>query len=431
MSFMDAGSISCTIGAAAALLLGAYFTTVETAFENVSRSRIKSREDSEARTRRALRVLDDRESSRGAILIGTSLSHVAFAALVTFLIVEVWPLWAAAIGAACSAFAVFFLAEAIPKSAAVKYAERICLASAASLRFFTLLFKPVYIVLSAVGRAFAGLTKGDAEVSVTEDELYELIEDMTDQGSLDSERGELVSSALQFADLTAENILTARVDVAAIDVEWDAQRVLDFIKQERHSRLPVYDDSVDDIIGVLQIRKYIREYLLHGGDVHLKELLDEAYFVPRDMKIDKLLSLMSAKKLNMAIVTDGYGGTLGIVTVEDILEELVGEIWDEDDVVEESFVPLGGGRYEVDAELPLGETLEKLGLDTRSLPDGDEYKLMGEWVYEQFDRIPSTRESFTRGRLNVTVSEMRQNRIVKLVCRVLPEPAEPVEGGES
>ena len=163
----------------------------------------------------------------------------------------------------------------------------------------------------------------------------------------------------------------------------------------------------------------------------LRALLDPACFVERDMKIDALLKLMSAKKLNMAVVTDGYGGTLGIVTVEDILEELVGEIWDEDDVVEESFVPLGGGRFEVDAESAVGETWEKLGLDERELPDDWEYKLMGEWAYEQFDRIPSTRESFTYGRLMVTVSEMRQNRIVKLVCRVLPESAPAAEGGEA
>ena len=415
---MDAGSLSCTIGAAAALLLAAYFSMVEAAFENVSRSRIKSRDDSERRTKRTLRILDNWESSRGAILIGTNLSHVALASLVTYLIVvSDWPNWASAVAAVCAALIVFFLAEALPKNVAAKYPERICLAASGSLRFFTLLFKPLYVFFRCIGRAFASLTKGEAEVSVTEDELYELIEDMTDQGSLDTERGELVSSALQFADLTAENILTARVDVAAIDVEWDTAQTLDF--------------SVDNIIGVLQIRKYIREYLTHRGAVNLRSLLDAAYFVERDMKIDKLLSLMSSKKLNMAVVTDGYGGVLGIVTVEDILEELVGEIWDEDDVVEESFVPLGGGRFEVDAEMSLGETLERLGLDTRELPDEDEYKLMGEWAYEQFDRIPSTRESFTWNRLSVTVGEMRQNRIVKLICRVLPEPDAGKEGGEA
>ena len=419
---MDTGGTLCIIAAVAMLLLALYFTLAESAFENASRSRLKSMEAPERAARRVLKVLDDWDRSRAAILTGTNIAHVALAELVAYLMITLLPDWTAAVGAVGAALVLFLFAEALPRRIGEKRPERIALACAPSLRFFSALLWPLNAVVVGLGRAIASLTKGDAEVSVTEDELYDIIEDMTDQGALEPERGELVSSALQFADLTAENILTARVDVAAIDVDWDTEKVLDFIKRERHSRLPVYSDSIDNIIGVLQIRKYIREYLAHGGRVNLRELVDEAYFVERSMPIDELLKLMSAKKLNMAIVTDGYGGTLGIVTVEDILEELVGEIWDEDDVVEESFVPLGGGRFEVDAEQPVGETLERLGVDLHDLPDEDEYKLMGEWAYEHFDRIPSTRESFTWGRVQVTVSEMRQNRIVKLVCRVLPEP---------
>ena len=419
---MDTGGTLCIIAAVAMLLLALYFTLAESAFENASRSRLKSMEAPERAARRVLKVLDDWDRSRAAILTGTNIAHVALAGLVAYLMIKLLPDWTAAVGAVGAALVLFLFAEALPRRIGEKRPERIALACAPSLRFFSALLWPLNAVVVGLGRAIASLTKGDAEVSVTEDELYDIIEDMTDQGALEPERGELVSSALQFADLTAENILTARVDVAAIDVDWDTEKVLDFIKRERHSRLPVYSDSIDNIIGVLQIRKYIREYLAHGGRANLRELVDEAYFVERSMPIDELLKLMSAKKLNMAIVTDGYGGTLGIVTVEDILEELVGEIWDEDDVVEESFVPLGGGRFEVDAEQPVGETLERLGVDLRDLPDEDEYKLMGEWAYEHFDRIPSTRESFTWGRVQVTVSEMRQNRIVKLVCRVLPEP---------
>jgi CBS domain containing-hemolysin-like protein len=137
------------------------------------------------------------------------------------------------------------------------------------------------------------------------------------------------------------------------------------------------------------------------------------------MKIDELLSVMSMKKLNMAIVTDNYGGTLGVVTVEDILEELVGEIWDEDDVIEESFVPLGGGRFEVDAEMTVGEVFDRLGIDVEKEKSEMEHKLMGELVYESFDRIPSERDTFIFNGLEITVSDMRQNRIVKLTVRVL------------
>lgn len=218
------------------------------------------------------------------------------------------------------------------------------------------------------------------------------------------------------------------MDIAAIDLEWDVERVLNFVREQRHSRLPVYEDSVDNIVGVLQIRRYLKAYLRSKGSVDLKSLLDEPYFVKRDTKIDELLPLMSAKKLYMAIVTDGYGGTLGLVTIEDILEELVGEIWDEDDVVEESFVPLGGGRVEVSADLTVGDVLDRLDYEPEDVDEELEYKLMGEWAYEQFDRIPDVRDSFVWERLEVTVSEMRENRIVKLVCRLLPPPEGEEDG---
>ncbi|MEE0698483.1 MAG: hemolysin family protein, partial [Oscillospiraceae bacterium] len=358
------------------------------------------------------------------VLIGTNIVHITVAAIVTVLVTRKWGISAVTAGTLVTTAVVFFVGEMLPKSIAKKYSERFCLQTASSLSFFMLIFTPLSAALTAIGHAVSNLTKGDPEVSVTEDELYDIIEDMTDEGTLDSERGELMSSALQFAELTVETVLTARVDVAAINSEWDCERVLAFIKEQRHSRLPVYEGSIDNIVGVLQIRKYIRAYLKEGASTDLGKLLDEAYFVQRSMKIDELLSVMSQKKLNMAVVTDGYGGTLGIVTVEDILEELVGEIWDEDDVVEESFVPLGGGRFEVDASLTAGEVFDKMDFEPEHEDEELEHKLMGEWAYEQFDRIPKERESFEYEGLSVTVSEMHQNRIVKLVCRVLPEPEE-------
>lgn len=409
------------------ILLGfaMYFAIAETAFATVSRIHLKTRLDKgDHRAKRALLVLDNFDKAITTVLIGTNIVHITVAAIVTVLVMRKWGISAVTAGTLVTTAVVFFVGEMLPKSIAKKYSERFCLQTASSLSFFMLIFTPLSAALTAIGHAVSNLTKGDPEVSVTEDELYDIIEDMTDEGTLDSERGELMSSALQFAELTVETVLTARVDVAAINSEWDCERVLAFIKEQRHSRLPVYEGSIDNIVGVLQIRKYIRAYLKEGASTDLGKLLDEAYFVPRSMKIDELLSVMSQKKLNMAVVTDGYGGTLGIVTVEDILEELVGEIWDEDDVVEESFVPLGGGRFEVDASLTAGEVFDKMDFEPEHEDEELEHKLMGEWAYEQFDRIPKERESFEYEGLSVTVSEMHQNRIVKLVCRVLPEPEE-------
>ena len=426
---MDAGSRLSLVIVVFLLFVAAYFAAAETAFASVSRIRLKTRMDKgDARAKRALRVADNFDKAITTILIGTNIVHLAAASLVTVVVTRKWGVSAVTLSTFVTTIVVFFVGEMLPKSIAKKYSERMALATASSLCFFMTIFTPVSSVLTAIGRGVSRLTKGDGEVSVTEDELYDIIEDMTDEGALSNDRGDLISSALQFSDVTADTVLTARVDMAAVDVEWDSGELLSFIKEQRHSRLPVYDGTVDHIIGVLQIRKYIKEYIKNGAPADLRPLLDEAYFVHHSMKIDELLTVMSAKKLNMAIVTDNYGGTLGIVTVEDILEELVGEIWDEDDVVEENFVPLGGGRYEVDAELTVGEVYDDLHMELSEADEALEHKLMGEWAYEQFDRIPSERDFFTHDGLTITVSDMRQNRIVKLTVR-LPEP-ETAEGGD-
>ena len=187
------------------------------------------------------------------------------------------------------------------------------------------------------------------------------------------------------------------------------------------------EGSIDNIIGVLQIRKYIKAYLREGKALDIRPLLDEVFFVHQSSKIDELLPVMSKRKHNLAVVTDNYGGTLGIVTVEDIVEELVGEIWDEEDVVEEPIVEIGEGVYEVDADESVSDVFERLGYED---PEEDEElvnTLMGEWAYEQFPAIPKPGDAFTYHRVSVTVTSMEHNRILKLRVSLLPED----EGGES
>ena len=176
---------------------------------------------------------------------------------------------------------------------------------------------------------------------------------MKDEGELDAQKGKLVHSALVFGDVTVESILTSRVDVASIDVEDSQEEILSYIKEQKHSRLPVYRDSIDTVIGILQIRKYIKAYIKYGRDLNIESLLDTPYFVHQSAKIDELLPEMSRKKINIAIVTDNYGGTVGIVTIEDILEELVGEIWDEDDVEIENFTVNPDGSFEINAQMDM------------------------------------------------------------------------------
>jgi hypothetical protein len=426
---MDDGSRLPWIIAALLLVCAAFFAVTETSMASASRSRIKaSAERGDFRAKKTLYVLDNFDLAISTLLICTNIVHIAAASIVTLAVTRKWGVSAVSISTIITTIVVFFAGEMLPKSVAKKYSDTLALSCAPVLCFFMKLFAPLSKLLTWIGQAAAKLTPGDSQISVTEDELYDIIEDMTEEGSLDEDQGDLISSALQFGDVTVESVLTPRVDIVAININSSHAELLSLIKSTNHSRLPVYEGSIDNIIGVLQIRKYIKAYLRLGENLDIKPMLDEVLFVHQSTNIDELLPILSKRKLNIAVVTDNYGGTLGIVTVEDILEELVGEIWDEDDVIEEPMVEIGDGVYEVGADETVSDVFDQLGYED---PENDEElvnTLMGEWAYEKFDTIPKPGDSFRYHQVLVTVKDMNHNRIMKLTVALLPAEE---EGGEA
>ena len=426
---MDDGSRLPWIIAALLLVCAAFFAVTETSMASASRSRIKaSAERGDFRAKKTLYVLDNFDLAISTLLICTNIVHIAAASIVTLAVTRKWGVSAVSISTIITTVVVFFAGEMLPKSVAKKYSDTLALSCAPMLCFFMKLFAPLSKLLTWIGQAAAKLTPGDSQISVTEDELYDIIEDMTEEGSLDEDQGDLISSALQFGDVTVESVLTPRVDIVAININSSHAELLSLIKSTNHSRLPVYEGSIDNIIGVLQIRKYIKAYLRLGENLDIKPMLDEVFFVHQSTNIDELLPILSKRKLNIAVVTDNYGGTLGIVTVEDILEELVGEIWDEDDVIEEPMVEIGDGVYEVGADETVSDVFDQLGYED---PENDEElvnTLMGEWAYEKFDTIPKPGDSFRYHQVLVTVKDMNHNRIMKLTVALLPAEE---EGGEA
>ena len=422
---MDDGSRLPWIIAVLLLFCAAFFAVAETAFASCPKSRVKAAaERGDTRAKTALLILDDFDKAISTLLICTNIVHIATASIVTVAVTKMWGLSAVSISTIVTTIVVFFAGEMLPKSIAKKYSEPLALATGPVLRFLMKIFTPLSALLAWIGQSAAKLTPEENPVSFTEDELYDIIEDMTEEGSLDEQQGELISSALQFGEVTVESVLTPRVDLVAVDISSSLEDILAVIKTTNHSRLPVYEGSIDNIIGVLQIRKFIKAYLRLGNNLDLRPLLDEVFFIHQSTNIDELLPVMSKRKLNMAVVTDNYGGTLGIVTVEDILEELVGEIWDEDDVVEESVVELGDGVYMVDADESVSDVFEQLGFED---PEADEElvnTLMGEWAYEQFSAIPKVGDSFCYHQVQVTIASMVHNRIMKLKVALLPETEE-------
>ncbi|MBQ8093214.1 MAG: HlyC/CorC family transporter [Clostridia bacterium] len=412
------------------LFLAMLFAAAETAFSSVSSAKLRVKaEKKDTRAVHALYVTEHFDLAITTMLICTNIVHLAAASLVTINVTKIWGVSAVTLSTLVTTLVVFFFGEMLPKSIARKYSEMISLQTAAVMHLLMIVLRPVATLLSFIGEAVTKRQGTEPEASVTEDELYDIIEDMTEEGTLDEEQGELISSALQFGDVTVESILTSRMDIDGIDIRMSQEEILQFIREHNHSRLPVYEGTIDNIIGILQIKKYMRAYIRMGKAVSIKPLLDEAYFVHQSTKIDDLLPSMSARKQNIAVVTDNYGGTLGIVTVEDILEELVGEIWDEDDHAVENVVLLPDGAYSVNAEEHLIDVLDELDMNyTEEEKEEIGNKLMSELAYESFMEIPHEGDTFSAYNLKITVQKMKHHRMLRF--RVEKKEKVP-EGGNA
>lgn len=424
---MDDGSRSTWLIVILLLFAAMLFAVMETAFASVSRVRLRTgAEKGEKRAKHALYVTEHFDRAITTLLICTNIVHLATASIVTVYVTKRWGISAVSISTLLTTLAVFFFGEMLPKSVARKYSEPLSLATAGVLCMLMTVLRPAAAVLTWIGNAAAKLTRGDDEASVTENDIYDIIEDMAEEGKIDEEQGNLISSALQFGDVTVESILTSRVDVAAIDINMSQEEILSYIKEQNHSRLPVYEGTIDNIIGVLHIRRYIRHYIRRGEALDIRPLLYEPYFVHQSTKIDELLRDMSQKKINFAVVLDNYGGTLGIVTDEDILEELVGEIWDEDDRAVRNVVPMTDGSYSVNPEEHVQDVLDELGVYyTEEQEEEIGRKLMNELAYEAFPQIPVAGDSFKFLGTKISVLVMRHNRIMRLKVRRLS--AEEIE----
>ena len=332
-SFMDTGSRLPWAAALLLLFCAAYFAVTETALASVSRTKIKIASDrGDSRADKALYALDNFDMAISTLLICTNIVHITAATVVTVAVTDRFGLSAVTLSTVITTIVVFFFGEMLPKSIAKKHSERFTLSNAGVLVFFMHFFAPLSSLLTRIGQNFANMTKGDPELSVTEDELYDIIEDMTEEGTLDEDEGELISSAIEFDEKTVGSIMTPRNRILAVNADDSPSVILEQVKNQTHSRLPVYSGDIDHIIGILQIRTFIKTYLKYGEQTNIRELISKPHFIKRSLNIDELRPMMSQEKLTIAVVQDMQGKTVGVISIEDILEELVGDIWDEEDV---------------------------------------------------------------------------------------------------
>lgn len=343
---MEDGSRLPWIFAILLLFCAVYFAVTEISIASVSKAKIRAAaERGEKRAKNVLYVLDNFDRAITTLLIGTNIVHIGIATLVTVAVTKKWGVNAVTVSTIITTLVIFFAGEMLPKSIAKKYATSCSKMTCGFLRMLMVFFSPLSFVLSSIGQFVSKLAKSDPEITVTTDELHDIIEDMTEDGTLDENRGELISSALNFGDLTVGQIMTHRKNVEAISISETPAEILAKVKATTtHTRLPVYEGTVDNIIGILQIRKFIKAYMHEKEKVDVRGLLGEAMYVSCDDFVDDVLPLMTRRKMNIAVVTDPYGGTYGIITIEDILEEIVGDIYDEDDELPSLLSAEGGAR---------------------------------------------------------------------------------------
>ncbi len=407
------------------VILGAYFGGAESAFSAMNRIRIKAKaDDGDRRAKNALHISSNFDRALTTLLIGNNITHIAAASVAAVIAARLFGASdrVAALCTVVTTLIVFLFSEMIPKAFANDRSESASLFAAGSLRVLMKLFAPLSAFFGMISSAFTRLTDRffphREEPSITEEELYDIIDTIEEEGVVDEEQGDLMKSAMEFSGTRAADVMTMRQDIIAADASLPTAELLAVLRESTHSRLPVYDGDLDHIIGLIHIRAFFREYLKNPS-ISIRSLLTPVYRVKPDAMIDDLLTVMRQHKLYLAIVADAEGKTLGLVTIEDFLEELVGEIWDEDDVVDRDFIKLGGNRFRVSPKLTLGEICARLSTDCPPGVPADRPLLS--LILEHFGRIPEEEESFLCGNLVIEAEQVENGRVTSAGIRLLSD----------
>lgn len=402
----------------ALVLLSAFFSASETAYSSITRVRFKAMAETKSRRRIWASALGENfEKLLTTILIGNNIVNIGAATLATLLFTRV--LHDQTIGGTVSTvvitIVVLFVGEVAPKTLAKRNPEPVAVAAAPFILGLFYLFYPLNWILGLWQKVLIKVFKKKDENVITDEVLLTYVDEAEDSGEIDAEESELIKSAIEFDDLTVEDALTPRVDIEAVDVTMPADKVLEKFRETGYSRLPVYKGSIDNIIGILNEKDFYKLYM--DGQKKVRNMMSkEVVLVPPSTKLSDLLKRLQKGKMHIAIVISEFGGTMGIITLEDILEELVGEIWDEHDEIEEPVKKLSDNEYEIAGQYSVDDFFDLFEID-RDPDDYDAVTVSG-FVAEILDRTPNENDSMTFDNLYIKVLSVEYNRIAKIYVKV-------------
>ncbi len=417
---MDSTCIAIIVILIILVALSAWCSSTETAFSSVNKLRLKSKaDDGNLRAKKALVLLEQYDKVLSCILIGNNIVNLTAATLGTVLFTKLLgPVYGPASSTIILTVVVLIFGEITPKTLANDQAEKFCMRAAPALRICLIVLTPLQLFFGLFQKAAIKLFHSSEEEGITEEELITMVEEAESEGGLEHHESELIRAAIEFNDMEVEEILTPRVDIVAAPDTITMEEFAVLFAENGYSRIPVYHTSIDNIIGVVHEKDFFSARYHNHTDI--TSLISKVFYTTGTAKISDLLRLLQVRKAHMAVVVDEYGGTMGIVTMEDILEELVGEIWDEHDEVIEEFKPQEDGSYLISCSASLDDLFDRFSL--RAV-DIDSASISG-WVLEQLGRVPVEGDHFNYENLDVTVTRVDHRRILEIRVAVIPSDEE-------
>ncbi|MEG1069537.1 MAG: hemolysin family protein [Ruthenibacterium sp.] len=406
------------------LLFSAFFSASETALSSVNKIRLRNKaEDGDAKAGVALQLSDDFDRTLSAILIGNNVVNIASASLATVVATALLGANGAAIATAIITVLVLVFGEILPKSFAKENAERVTLATATPLRFVKIALTPVVWIFVQIKHLLTGRHSAELNIqpSVTEAELKTIVHTVGEEGVLNRQETEIIQSAIDFDNTMVQDILVPRVDMVAADLNTPTDELLTLCINEGISRIPVYEGTIDHVVGVLHAKDMLA-CLAKGEEIVPRTLMREILVVYRTKRIHELLAEFRRVKQHMAVVTDEHGGTVGLVTLEDVLEELVGEIWDETDEAKTSISKLDDNTWQVSGDVKIEDLFRATGFVDRDF-DCD-YTTVSGWALAVMEHIPSVGEGFTYKNLCLRVHQVEEKRIESVIVTFTPESSQ-------
>lgn len=391
------------------IVMSAYFSATETAFSSLNKTRIKVlAENGDRRAQLTYRLSEDYDRLISTILIGNNIVNIAVAAIGTLLFVELYGEVGATISTVVVTIAVLIFGEITPKSIAKDFPEKFAMFSAPLINLLIWILTPLNFLFSMWKKLISRMLKTSEESKMSQEELLLLLDEVQQEGSINEDEGELLKNAVEFGELEAQDILTHRVDLEAVSIEATKEEVAEAFTQSHFSRLLVYEESIDKIVGVI----HQKDFYVGSGitSKSIPEIMTEPSFVLSTEKINDLLKLLQSHKSHIAVVIDEYGGTQGIVTMEDILEELVDEIWDEHDPVEEPIRKLDAHTFVIDGDVTFDDFCSYFDVKE----DEADSVSFGGWIMEKMGKIPEQGESFAYGGFTFNIEQISDNRIHKV-----------------